>query len=96
MQVAMHHFLQFREASHKKMNLLEQENMALKSKLRDSTFQLQSLPQTSGTDMTAELEQRLVDMKMSYDQQMLDLQVGAAFVNAVLYLHVSFAEASCH
>ena len=96
MQVAMHHFLQFREASHKKMNLLEQENMALKSKLRDSTFQLQSLPQTSGTDMTAELEQRLVDMKMSYDQQMLDLQVGAAFVNAVLYLHFSFAEASCH
>jgi hypothetical protein len=89
----MHHFLQFREASHKKMNLLEQENMALKSKLRAATFQSQV--QSSGTDKTVDLERRLDDMKMSYDQQMLDLQAGAAIALVFLCLHDSFAEASC-
>jgi len=89
----MHHFLQFREASHKKMNLLEQENMALKSKLRAAAFQSQV--QSSGTDKTVDLERRLDDMKMSYDQQMLDLQAGAAIALVFLCLHYSFAEASC-
>lgn len=74
LQEAMRHFLQFREASLKKMQLLEQENASLKSKLHLDKTKLDLQHESAGIKSTQDLDRRFNDMKMSYDQQILDLQ----------------------
>jgi hypothetical protein len=94
-QEAMRHFLQFREASLKKMHMLEQENTSLKTRLYMNTTKTE-MPHDSGdTNSSKELEKRLVDMKMSFDQQILDLQVCSTMSSVVLISYF-FTETSCY
>jgi hypothetical protein len=73
-QEAMRHFLQFREASLKKKHMLEQENASLKSKLQMNVTKLEAQQDSAGIKSSQDVDRRLDDMKMSYDQQILDLQ----------------------
>lgn len=78
LQEAMRHFLLFREASLKKMHSLEQENLSLKSQLGIGKDKLNFQAQPGGGELICDLERRLEAMKMSHDQQILDLQACAA------------------
>ena len=82
----MRHFLQFREASLKKMHSLEQENLSLKSQLGLGKDKLNFQQQPGGGELICDLERRLEAMKMSHDQQILDLQASAAVGRGVIYV----------
>ena len=82
----MRHFLQFREASLKKMHSLEQENLSLKSQLGIGKDKLNFQQQPGGGELICDLERRLEAMKMSHDQQILDLQARAAVGRGVIYV----------
>ena len=86
LQEAMRHFLQFREASLKKMHSLEQENLSLKSQLGIGKDKLNFQQQPGGGELICDLERRLEAMKMSHDQQILDLQARAAVGRSIIFV----------
>ena len=82
----MRHFLQFREASLKKMHILEEDNASLRAQLQLAKTKSGLQQQPGSVSKTQDLEKRLDDMKMSYDQQILDLQAGSLFCDSVQFL----------
>jgi hypothetical protein len=82
----MRHFLQFREASLKRMHILEEENASLRAQLQLAKTKIGLQQQPGSVEKTQDLEKRLDDLKMSYDQQILDLQVGSVICDAVQFL----------
>ncbi len=96
LQEAMRHFLQFREASLKKMHMLEQENASLKSQLQSQLSKSDLHQQYDGVKTVHDLERRLLDLKMSHDQQILDLQASAAIRRWRQSHTFIFTEASRH
>jgi hypothetical protein len=67
------------------MHLLEEENASLRSKLQFEHGNLGLQQQPAALVKIQDLERRLDDMKMSHDQQMLDLQAGVASCNGAHY-----------